>query len=66
MALRNLVARSRELCDAVLELGAERLLNKISCAHCQCACEATAALRDLGCVVHLQELWTGKKGSLMQ
>ena len=32
--------------------------------HKDCADEAKAALRDLGCAVHLKELWTGQKGAL--
>ena len=66
MALRNLVARTREHSAVILELGAESLLNTAGAKHKVCADEAKAALRDLGCEVHLKELWTGQKGSLQQ
>ncbi|XP_076465673.1 armadillo repeat-containing protein 6-like [Babylonia areolata] len=66
MALRNLVARTREHSTAILELGAEALLNQAASKHKQCEDEAKAALRDLGCAVHLQERWTGQKGALGQ
>lgn len=64
MALRNMVARTRDYCAAILELGAEALLNHAGSNHKDCADEAKAALRDLGCAVHLKELWTGQKGAL--
>ncbi|KAL8602261.1 hypothetical protein ACOMHN_022774 [Nucella lapillus] len=64
MALRNLVGRTREHCAAILEMGAEWLLNEAGRRHKDCGDEVKAALRDLGCAVHLKELWTGEKGSL--
>ncbi|XP_070206369.1 armadillo repeat-containing protein 6-like [Littorina saxatilis] len=64
MILRNLVARTREHGPAILELGAEPLLNQAAANHKECGDEAKAALRDLGCAVHLKELWTGQKGSI--
>lgn len=66
MALRNIVARTREHCAAILELGSEALLNQAANNHKECRDEAKAALRDLGCAVHLKELWTGQKGTLQQ
>lgn len=66
MAVRNLVARTREHSTAILELGVEALLNHAGSTHKDCADEAKAALRDLGCAVHLKELWTGQRGSLQQ
>lgn len=66
MALRNLVARTREHCASILECGAEDLLNYAGSYHKDCVDESKAALRDLGCAVHLKELWTGQKGSLEQ
>lgn len=66
MAIRNLVARTREHSTAILELGAEALLTHAGSNHKDCADEVKAALRDLGCVVHLKELWTGQRGTLQQ
>ncbi len=59
MAVRNLVARSREHCSAFLELGTEALIRHVLGHHKSCHDEAKAALRDLGCSVELKELWTG-------
>jgi hypothetical protein len=53
MALRNLVARTREYCDTILELGAEHLINNALTNHKICDDEAKAALRDLGCKVEI-------------
>ena len=64
MALRNIVARTREYCDLILELGAEHLINNARTNHKVCDDEAKAALRDLGCQVELKELWKGEKGGL--
>lgn len=58
-AVRNLVARNRELCDAFLTEGAERYINIAMNKHANCADDAKAALRDLGCKVELKELWKG-------
>lgn len=66
MALRNLVARTREHSAAILELGAEPLLNQAANSHKECRDEVKAALRDLGCAVHLKELWTGQGGTLQR
>ncbi|XP_022104734.1 armadillo repeat-containing protein 6-like [Acanthaster planci] len=63
MALRNLVARSREYCPTILALEAEPLIQK---ARAFCEDEAKAALRDLGCEVELKELWKGEKNPLMR
>ena len=65
MALRNFVVRTREHCQSILALGAESLLNQAGSQHKSCADEAKAALRDLGCAVHLKVLWTGK-GTLQE
>ena len=59
MAIRNCVVRNRELIDAVLGEGAEAVLNIALAKHKECADEAKAALRDLGCKVELRERWTG-------
>ncbi len=61
MALRNLVARTRQYCDTILELGAEPLIRD---ARKMCEDEAKAALRDLGCQVDLKERWKGEKNPL--
>lgn len=65
MAVRNIVARTRDLCQPFLELGAEELINKALTVP-NCEDEAKAALRDLGCDVELKIRWTGEKGSLPQ
>ena len=69
MAIRNCVVRNRELVDEVVGQGAEAVLNA-ALKHKDCADEAKAALRDLGCKVELKERWTGVKnnvdGSLRQ
>lgn len=64
MLLRNLVARSRDYTQPILEMGAEALISQALTAHRDCGDVGRAALRDLGCQVELRELWTGKKGSL--
>lgn len=64
MAIRNCVVRNRELVDDVLGQGAEAVLNIALQKHKDCADEAKAALRDLGCKVELRERWTGKKNNL--
>ena len=61
MALRNLVARTRDYCAPILEIGAESLIRD---ARRLCEDEAKAALRDLGCQVDLKELWKGEKGAI--
>lgn len=63
MAIRNLVARTRENCDKVLALGGEELINRAMQVE-GVKDEAKAALRDLGCKVELTERWTGEKGSI--
>ena len=63
MALRNLVARSREYCSAIVALGAEALIQAAR-ANSDCEDEAKAALRDLGCAVDLKELWKGEKAPM--
>jgi len=64
MALRNIVARTREYCDPILEQGAEALINEARQSHKDCHDGAKAALRDLGCHVELKELWKGEKGGI--
>ncbi|XP_012596888.2 armadillo repeat-containing protein 6 [Microcebus murinus] len=64
MLIRNLVARSQAFSKPILELGAEALITQARAAHRDCEDVAKAALRDLGCRVELQELWTGQKGDL--
>lgn len=63
MAIRNLVSRAREHCQAFLEVGVEALIrNALNIADCNDL--AKAALRDLGCKVELKELWKGEKNPL--
>lgn len=59
-AIRNIVSRSRELCDAFVQLGVERVINEAMIAHPSVLQDLKAALRDLGCKVELKEEWTGK------
>ena len=64
MLIRNLVARSQTFSQPILDLGAEALISRARATHHDCEDVAKAALRDLGCHVELQELWTGQKGNL--
>lgn len=64
MLLRNLVSRSRDFSQPILEMGAEALIGQALASHRDCSDVARAALRDLGCQVELRELWTGKKKGL--
>lgn len=66
MAIRNLVARTREYCNLFLELGAESLIQDAQRNHKSCQDETKAALRDLGCEVHLEERWKGENKGLAQ
>lgn len=66
MLIRNLVARSRDFSQPILEMGAENLITEARATHRDCDDVAKAALRDLGCKVELRELWTGQKGGLAQ
>lgn len=56
-AIRNMVSRSREQCDAFLSHGAEDVLNQALTDHPSIAHDIKSALRDLGCKVHLNEEW---------
>ncbi|XP_039434242.1 armadillo repeat-containing protein 6 homolog [Culex pipiens pallens] len=56
-AIRNMVSRSREQCDAFLTHGAEDVLNAALTDHPSIAHDVKSALRDLGCKVHLNEEW---------
>lgn len=58
-AIRNMVSRSREQCDSFLSHGVEDLLNQAMKDHPSVIQDVKAALRDLGCKVHLKEEWTG-------
>ncbi|XP_061458057.1 armadillo repeat-containing protein 6 isoform X4 [Rhineura floridana] len=64
MLIRNLVSHTQDFSQPILEMGAEDLITEARTAHRDCDDVAKAALRDLGCKVELQELWTGQKGSL--
>jgi armadillo repeat-containing protein 6 len=60
MAIRNMVSRRKDLAPTFLEAGAEELLqNAIKRSQQAPTNEIKAALRDLGCKIHLEELWTG-------
>ena len=60
MAIRNVVVRTREYCQPILDQGAETLINEARRKHKSIEDEAKAALRDLDCKVDLKELWTGE------
>ena len=64
LALRNLASRSKPndgICEALLDAGAEQVLQKAGRQHQACVDEAYAALRDLGCNVKVMKLdATGK------
>ncbi|XP_038634067.1 armadillo repeat-containing protein 6 [Scyliorhinus canicula] len=64
MLLRNLVARNPDFSQLILEMGAEVLILQAKTTHQDCEDLAKAALRDLGCKVELQEIWTGQKGGI--
>nr|XP_039321378.1 armadillo repeat-containing protein 6 [Saimiri boliviensis boliviensis] len=64
MLIRNLVSRSPAFSKPILDLGAEELITKAQSNHRSCEDVAKAALRDLGCHVEFQELWTGQRGHL--
>ncbi|GCC35229.1 armadillo repeat-containing protein 6 [Chiloscyllium punctatum] len=64
MLLRNLVARNPDFSQLILEMGAEVLILQAKTTHQDCEDLAKAALRDLGCKVELQELWTGQKAGI--
>jgi len=66
MAVRNIVARRRDLTDAFISHGVESHLRRAVALHQSCRDEAHAALRDLGCQVDLKELWTGSGSHLQQ
>ncbi|KAH8401643.1 hypothetical protein KR009_006946 [Drosophila setifemur] len=59
-AIRNMVSRSRNQCETWISFGVEDLLNAAMVEHPSVAQDIKAALRDLGCSVHLREEWTGK------
>jgi len=66
MAVRNVVARRRDLTDAFTSRSVESHLRRAMTLHQSCRDEAHAALRDLGCHVDLKELWTGSGSQLQQ
>lgn len=58
-AIRNMVSRAKEQCEAFVNHGVEDLLNAAMTDHPTIAQDCKAALRDLGCKVHLNEEWKG-------
>lgn len=58
-AIRNMVSRSREQCDAWLKLGVEDVLEAARKNHESIDQDCRSALRDLGAKVHLKEEWKG-------
>lgn len=64
-AIRNMVARCHNQKKKFLEFGAEDLLNvALKNFEKNCSHDIKSALRDLGCVVKLDEQWTGKGGMI--
>ena len=65
MAIRNMVSRRKDLAAPFLEAGAEELLQSaLKRSQRAPTEEIKAALRDLGCKIHLEEQWTGKGASV--
>ncbi|XP_071455576.1 armadillo repeat-containing protein 6 homolog [Hetaerina americana] len=61
LAIRNMVSRSRELCQHFIKHGvAELLMDAMQRHKITCEANAKGALRDLGCPVDLKEEWKGK------
>lgn len=61
-AIRNIVSRDDELCQAFIDRGVEELLNTSLSQHGNDIGDTLrSALRDLGLKVELQERWTGEK-----
>lgn len=58
-AIRNMVSRAREQCEAFVNHGVEEILNTAMVNHPQIAQDCKSALRDLGCKVQLNEEWKG-------
>ncbi|KAK2704514.1 hypothetical protein QYM36_016793 [Artemia franciscana] len=59
-AIRDVVSRDRSLAHHFLDLSVEELLNAALKKYPkQCESEVKAALRDLGCDIHLKEYWHG-------
>lgn len=58
-AIRNMVSRSREQCEAWMNLGVEDVLEMARKNHPSIDQDCRAALRDLGTKVHLNEEWKG-------
>lgn len=59
-----MVSRSRDQCPAFLSFGAEDVLKEALNAYPDVQYDIKAALRDLGCEVHLNEEWTGIKNKI--
>ena len=64
MLLRNLVSRTDDYNQPILDMGAEALILQALASHKDLQDEGKAALRDLGCKVELRERWTGQKGEI--
>lgn len=59
-----MVSRSRYQSDLFIELGIEDILQENLNRFKEIEYDTKAALRDLGCNVHLKEEWTGQGGAL--
>lgn len=63
-AIRNMVSRTREQCQAFLSFGAEELLKNAMTEYPDVEYDFKSALRDLGCNVKLNEEWLGIKNKI--
>lgn len=59
-----MVSRSRDQCPVFLSFGAEEVLKQAMDAFPDTQYDLKAALRDLGCDVHLNEEWIGVKNKI--
>lgn len=59
-----MISRSRDQCPTFLTHGAEEVLKQAMDEYPDINYDIKAALRDLGCDVHLNEEWTGVKNKI--
>jgi hypothetical protein len=65
LAIRNIVSRSPDLREPVLQAGAEAALVNIAARHQRCQDEVYAALRDLGIAASLREAEQDSSGMMV-
>ena len=66
MAIRNIICRNEGFSGAILQLGAESVIQEAARNHSKLHDVTQAALRDLGCDVVLKERWKGEGVALQQ